>query len=253
MTKHSFNYIPFPLFNFNVRPINISVIGENNDYIFERIKESNNFYEETILSMFGLAMMGKKGYVIDAGANIGNHTIFVSKIVNRKTVSIEPSKKNVKYLKKNIKENNLERKVYVKSVAVSNKKRNYSTKKFRGNAGKTQLIEDDNGKVESVTIDKVVNEKENFKENVAGIKIDIEGMEREAIQGAKNTIRKYKPAIIIEDKESLVYDIIENFPECGYKIKRPLPHSPTFLLYSNNYLNFCKPFLSVWNRVRKFI
>lgn len=249
-----FKYKKFPLLG-QVGYLESEVVlrGEKDDYIIKRIEESSNFYEETILSMFGLALMEKKGYVIDVGANIGNHTIFASKVLNRKTISIEPSRENLSFLKKNIKANNVAKKVCVKDVAVSGKRGCYSTKKFGGNTGKTQLVEDDNGRVKSVTIDKIVSRRRHSKEDVAGIKIDIEGMEREAIQGARNTIRNYESVIIVEDKKSLVPDILGEFPECGYRVRKPLPQSPTFLLYSNNYLSLCKPLLSVWKRVSKFI
>ena len=69
-------------------------------------------------------------------------------------------------------------------------------------------------KVLSITIDKFVEEK-NIS-TVDFIKMDIEGAERDALRGAENTIRRFKPKLAISvyhlnDDYSVIPDIIKGF------------------------------------------
>ena len=60
--------------------------------------------------------------IYDIGANIGYYVIMENKIINKKgkIIAIEPSKKNIKLLKKNLKLNNISRKnVVIINSAIS--------------------------------------------------------------------------------------------------------------------------------------
>jgi FkbM family methyltransferase len=66
-------------------------------------------------------------------------------------------------------------------------------------------------------------------ENVGFIKLDVEGMERKVIKGAKNTIEKYKPVITVEswkdnkgtpDEVGSKDSVLEDLEKLGYTVTK---------------------------------
>lgn len=140
----------------------------------------------------------REGTFIDVGANIGKYSIVMSKRLGDKgnVIAIEPEKRNFMALKRNIELNGL-RNVHLENVALSNKKGVVDF--FIGDdPGKHSLKRNVGNKVslDCDTIDNLV-EKHSLK-NVCQIKIDVEGAEVEVLEGAKKTIKKFSPSIVIE-------------------------------------------------------
>lgn len=77
------------------------------------------------------------------------------------------------------------------------------------NTGMTHLIKGSTGNIEVKTLDSL-----EFQ-NVDFMKIDVEGFELEVIKGAKETIDKWSPVIIVEQKEK--YADPENGPRAAVK------------------------------------
>jgi FkbM family methyltransferase len=193
--------------------------------------------------------MSKTGCIIDGGANIGNHTIYFSKVFNRSVVAVEPADKNFKYLKQNVEDNDLDHIVHLKNKALSCNNSRYEASYSEGNSGQTKMIQSSDGNIESISIDRIVFNNECFAYNsVAAIKLDIEGMEKNAIRGVQCTIKKHKPLLLVEDKSDIVKTIMSWFPDCNYKVIKPLQESPTYVLYTNSLPRLLWPCLSVWNR-----
>ena len=87
-----------------IKKFNKSVLFSNlleNDYIFKTISGEKDFYESELLDWL-LVIYIDEGSFIDVGANIGNHTIFFSKIMERRCYSFEPNETAYKLLKENI-------------------------------------------------------------------------------------------------------------------------------------------------------
>ena len=78
----------------------INFTGYKNEYVFEKIK-SGVFYENELLEKW-TDCIDENSIVFDIGANLGNHTVFFSKVKNVKEIhSFEPVKKNFELLEKN--------------------------------------------------------------------------------------------------------------------------------------------------------
>ncbi len=128
--------------------------------------------------------------ILDCGASIGDTTIvFKTFYPNSPIVAVECEEKNFDVLEQNVKLNN-----YSDVTAI---------KTFLSNL-------DCEGKK---TIDTIVNEY-NIK-NVGLIKFDIEGAERFALDGALDTIIKYKPNLIIP-----IYHLIDDPLYIPYKLSK---------------------------------
>lgn len=144
----------------------------------------------------------------DIGANIGTHTLGVSRLLGRKvTVRAFEAQRNIYYmLCGNIALNNL-RSVYCHHLAVSDRPGEmirFRTPDYNApnNLGGLELMppvtSDNQGMVHggeeavsTVTIDA-------FGEAVDFLKIDIEGMEDRALRGAERTIAEHRPMVFLE-------------------------------------------------------
>jgi FkbM family methyltransferase len=159
-------------------------------------------YREKIepLMEYGLKFIRKNDICIDAGANQGIYTIPFGKIVGPggQVVAIEPMKYAQIIIKENSKLNNLKNiKIFNGVVSDKNKK---ETLDFSNGVGSASITRDFGKKkilkVNSKTIDNLVKNYNIKKVNF--IKMDIEGCEFLALQGARKTIQKFKPIICLE-------------------------------------------------------
>jgi FkbM family methyltransferase len=141
----------------------------------------------------------KGDIVLDIGANIGTYAMKLGKQIgnNGKIFSIEPDPDTFKELKKNIKLNDLKNIISInKAVSNSNDKvKFYRTKVSCENSlefkeGAEEII------VDTITVDDFILENKITK--VDWIKIDVEGLEIQVLEGAKNTLKQPNLKLIIE-------------------------------------------------------
>lgn len=131
--------------------------------------------------------------IADIGANIGNHTVFFSKICRAtKIYSFEPQKEMYEILQKNVELNHCVE-VQLFNFALGNKKGMLSIHDFDPtNWGGTSFVQDNNGNIPVETFDSLNIQKVDF------MKIDVEGAEVNVLQGAIETIKRDKPLIWCE-------------------------------------------------------
>jgi FkbM family methyltransferase len=133
---------------------------------------------------------------IDIGANVGLHSIALSKIVTKgnNIHSYEMQKEMFSLLSHNTKDLN----VIPFHLGISNKSTTgyYKSHINVGNPGGINMhfVEDDD--LDTVHVDCLDNIK--FEAKVSLVKIDVEGEEANVLAGAINFIKEHKPAIICE-------------------------------------------------------
>lgn len=153
----------------------------------------------------------KNDIVLSAGAYYGETTIWFANKVGQdgKIYAFEPSETALKKLRENIDKN------YITNVAVI-PKGVYSVTgnqafllqdKTHDDANKIVAI-GGNSNIETIKIDEFISE--NGIDRINFLKLDIEGAEYEALCGAKQTIKKYKPkiAVCIYHKPEDLWNII---------------------------------------------
>lgn len=144
--------------------------------------------------------------VLDVGANVGNHTLFYANYTDAKMIyCFEPNPKARSILEYNINLNSSSKNKICRdyiNYGISNKPSRLQI--FSGpdnNLGATRLVPGlgaaDEETIECVRIDDLA-----IDGHVSFIKIDVEGMEMDALSGAKSTIEKFRPVIAIEISES---------------------------------------------------
>ncbi|MCK4918259.1 MAG: FkbM family methyltransferase [Candidatus Pacebacteria bacterium] len=182
---------------------------------FEQPYESTNVFLE------------ENDIVIDAGANIGVFSIFASKQIgkNGHVFAFEPIKRTNQLLIKNI-ETNFIKNIQAIPYALGDTNINISffvdKDKLVSSSSEIQNENAEIENVEQITLDSFL-EKNTDINKIDFIKVDIEGAERKFLEGAKQTIQKYKPKIAIctyhlpDDPEVIEQKIRSYVPK--YKIQ----------------------------------
>lgn len=136
-----------------------------------------------------------KGKIVDVGAHIGNHSLWFAAVCGLEVYAFEPDPEAFKWLEANIDENRLEGRIHAHRMALGA----YSGKgKWRpGTPGRLDQMpgcscagHDDFLPIS--TLDSYMLQE------VAGIKIDVEGAEYDVLEGAKETVFINKPIIWAE-------------------------------------------------------
>lgn len=142
--------------------------------------------------------------VVDIGANIGVHTIWLSRQVGPSglVVAVEPERNNFLILGLNQQINNIKNIVTVRSALAS------TPAKGKLTAPRPSLMGQASTQTSSVssrsysfnvdfeTLDNIILAKNIH--TVSAIKIDVEGAEVSVLQGAKKTIEEFGPRMVIE-------------------------------------------------------
>lgn len=172
-------------------------------YVYKNYYLPKNYYEPIAyyygyyLNEFKNQERIRKGNILDGGAYIGDTSVFFSKITTGKVFSWEPIDKNVNYIKETIrlnKANNIE--VVNKAlgskremgIVSTNNESNLSTLMPYTNR---EYIEE---KIIIQTIDDFVKERD---ETIDVIKLHVEGAEYNSVIGAKKTLERYRPILMI--------------------------------------------------------
>jgi FkbM family methyltransferase len=169
-----------------------AMTGVDGDHIAKLLKKTGTFYEIDLLKY----MQSIKGYLpagetIDVGANIGNHTIFLAEFVRPPVTAYEPSPKVLPLLKDNLSNNGIDATVVELGLGAN---QGFGQVEIvdQANIGNTRVIPGQ-GDTPITTLDDECRGKE-----VALIKVDVEGMEIQVLQGAVETLKRCKPHLFLE-------------------------------------------------------
>jgi FkbM family methyltransferase len=140
---------------------------------------------------------------LDVGANIGYYTLVLAKAVGAHGAvhAFEPVPRLFETLSRNVGANGFRNVVTEKRACWSAAGEFEIYEAAGGNSGKSSLFEQhaqgiQGHRVQAVTIDQYAREKK--LDEVHLIKIDVEGAETDVLDGATETIRRYKPILVLE-------------------------------------------------------
>lgn len=132
----------------------------------------------------------KGGLFVDVGANIGYYSALLKKAVD-KVYAFEPDSRN--WI--TIKELDSKGKIELIKSPVADKTQKVSLKRESSSDISYIDLEASDGDLESVSLDEYFLEK---KGNVSAVKIDIEGFDILALEGAKDLIKRDQPLFLVE-------------------------------------------------------
>ncbi|WP_343248569.1 FkbM family methyltransferase [Diplocloster hominis] len=157
---------------------------------------------------------------VDCGAYNGDSIIdFILKCPDYKKVyAFEPSAENIKKLKLNLDSLLNDDSILIYNYAVYNRNTELYFDDRQDDGDK--IIEVGDIKVNAIKLDDIINDEVTF------IKMDIEGSEKEAVEGAENIIKKYTPkmAICIYHKPNDFWSIMEKINEFNVNYKYAIRH-----------------------------
>ena len=176
-----------------------------------------------------------KDVVIEVGANIGAHTVYLSKLVGSGfVIAYEPQRLVFQNLCANLAINSISN-VFAYQEAVSDENGTILIPECdftkNNNFGGINVENSKSGTlVNKQKLDNFTNKINRLKL----LKIDVEGMEISVIKGAKELIKKFRPMIYVEnDRQEHSEELIELLWSLDYKMYWHLPR----LYNENNFFN----------------
>lgn len=197
-------YLPL----YKTEHIQRSIVAKGNYYEFETLH-----YMSDIADGGGISEAIKGNCVLDIGSNIGNHTLYFLLECGAGVVHcFEPVFETFSYLKRNIELNNLQDKCILHNEGVGAKTAKAKLINFEHkNMGSSELSYSNDGNIPIVAIDDMV-----FDSKIAFVKIDVEGFEREVLQGMQKTIERELPYMMVEIRNEYFDEIQEMLSTIGY-------------------------------------
>jgi FkbM family methyltransferase len=191
----------------------------------------HGFWEKHIYDIYS-KFLTPESIVIDAGANIGFHTVHLAKL-SKLVYAFEPQSIIFNILSTNILLNNVSDKIKQYCLGLGDKKTKLymeSEEKYMetdtiynfGGRGLTNEPSDS----EEINLIKW-DEEFNYVDKIDFIKMDIQGSEIYALKGMENILIKNKPWMLLEnylnENDKLVLDYILSL---GYTVYRPMNYLP---------------------------
>ena len=182
------------------------MIYNSNDVFIGKSLNSYGEFAEKEIDLFKKFV--KSGdHVVDIGANIGTHSLALSKLVGLQGIvmSYEPQRILYYMLCGNVAINNLKN-IYCLQQIVGDQSGLFPIPEidynFTTNAGNFSILRDrpegtNKCTVRAITLDEIEFKKLNF------IKIDVEGMEENVLRGAKKNINKFRPFLYIDASKGI--------------------------------------------------
>ena len=212
------------------------MLSDTDEHLSGIIRSHKNFYELQMLDDIR-KRVPPLGVFVDCGANIGNHAVYFGVICEAsKVYAFEPTGGTYNILLKNISLNKLESTIVGYNIALGKENTNGSLiVQDARNLGTSKIQECPEGDIVIRKLDDIV-----FADNDSGfegidlIKIDVEGMELDVLQGAKKVLNKFLPMLYVEiqtdDKFRAIVDFLSPY---GYEPKLRFNWTPTFLFETN--------------------
>ncbi|MEM6550333.1 MAG: FkbM family methyltransferase [Pseudomonadota bacterium] len=164
------------------------------DDTIQRQFRMGRFYAEPLMRA-QMRVMPVRSVALDIGANIGNHAVFYALIAKAKHIFVfEPNPVAHGLLAENIALNDIETVDFTHSrfgIGKASARARLRERQPR-NLGSVALDQAPEGEVEIRSLDSLDLPKFDF------MKIDVEGMEIDVLEGAEKSIRAARPAIAVE-------------------------------------------------------
>lgn len=194
------------------------------DYIQGSLMSTGVPYELDMLQ--AMARVLRPGdTVLDVGANIGNHTLYLAAVVGCRVLSFEPNAELTAALRESVEVDGLQDRVTVVQAAVGSTSARGTFREARpDNLGAQQVeLEDTGGEFDVVVLDEVVD-----LPRIDAIKIDVEGMEPDVLAGATELVRRDRPHLFVECQDLEAFESVVGWMcEHHYEYRATYNATPT--------------------------
>lgn len=199
------------------------------DYIQRTLATSGQPYEPEMLEAMALRL-SPGDLVLDIGANVGNHSIYLAAVAGATVHAFEPSSHLTDAIRKSVIANNFGDRLVVHTVAVGEKSGSAVLAAGDGsNLGGQHLVTDDSSEnvvesdVEVIALDSLP-----FESRVKALKVDVEGYEVPVLKGALTLLENDHPDVWIECLDFDHFSEVESIlHQIGYTYAGVYNASPT--------------------------
>jgi FkbM family methyltransferase len=197
--------------------------GERFEFFIDEADDSiqsfhlaGRFYEQDALEAIRHAVPDN-AEILDVGAHVGNHCVFFANLLNaKKIVAVEPNPRVQSALRLNVVLNRLNNidltRAHYALGANPGTGRMVTVEKY--NSGATIVDATHGGPVNIVRGDELFAD-----EHFSFVKIDVEGMELEVIDGLAQLIRRAKPILFVDAKIVHSEAVAKRMTNFGYRIE----------------------------------
>lgn len=219
----------------DVNVVNCSIAGTRVFFVtdmerdpIQRSHRRGRFFEPEELDLIR-SVFPEGGTFVDIGANIGNHSLYVAKYLNPgRIIPFEPNPLAYRLLFANIALNDVVDLFDMSNIGFGASDRaeaGFAMTERRKNLGAAKMVAGE-GDIETVCADDAL-----AAETPDFIKIDVEGMEMQVLAGLTETIRRARPAILIEVDNANDDAFRAWVDEVGYDIRKTVRHYAENLNY----------------------
>lgn len=206
------------------------------DYIPRTMRSSGLFYEVAFLNLLARLHQPHK-LIVDGGANLGNHSIFFAGVMQAQVIAFEPQPHNHLLLCANRSLNGLDAKIDIRPTALGARadmatlhlaqENNYGTYScVTPDEGRTGTVHDGI----AVTVATLDSELAAHINDISILKLDIEGMELDALHGARKLLERSQPLVAVECFNKAKYAAIKDFlASFDYFVIDSMNATPTFI------------------------
>lgn len=216
-------YVEVKIYNFKI------LASNKKNKISHALLKKCNFDDQSELKLISKVSEKNKVFLIDCGCNYGFYSLYTASLSDQNSViAIEASLTTAEDFEKNINLNKFDN-IVLKNFAISDTDNvivnfNESKNDWESSLAHNEFDKKKVNKIKTQKIDTITKDQK-LDDYSLLIKLDIEGCELQAIEGAKKTIKKYNPIIIIElstyifNKNDRSFDILKFFlTEFDYSI-----------------------------------
>jgi FkbM family methyltransferase len=209
--------------NIDGRGYDIVLTDPQTDYIQRELEQTRLPYELAMLRDMQ-THLEPGDLVIDVGANIGNHTLFLAAVVGCRVVAFEPNQRLLRGLRSSVEANGLTDRVQAHAYGIG----------ATAGIGQFAASRPQNLGAQRITVgsgDIEIRSLDHFAfENVRALKIDVEEMELAVLTGATQLISAQRPLIYIECSFADAYDRVYDFlTRLDYECWATFNRTPTHL------------------------
>jgi len=210
------------------------------DHVMQVITKTGEFYEHDLL--LHLALRGPRGGLfIDVGAHIGTHTVYFAKFLADHVVAVEASPHLQPVLQRNLDANGVTNCtcLHCGAGAQAGVARVVVPHGQNSNTGMTRLVADGHAacpdtqeqRVTLRTLDAIVRAAVDERPGMplSLVKIDVEGMELDVLEGAREVLAHHQPHVVAEAASADEQDQMRRFmDQFGYQPVASFCATPTF-------------------------
>lgn len=202
----------------------LSLPDRETDYIQGRIAEQSSPYEPEMLHDMA-SRLSAGDVVVDVGANVGNHTIYLAAVAGCRVEAFEPDTSLADAIVRSARLNRLTKQVTVHPVALG------------AVAGAGTLVTPDRTNIGGQHVDVGTGDipvhtldEAGVPRPVAALKLDVEGMELDVLRGAEALVTEDRPLLYVEcSSEAAFGDVASWLDERGYAYWDTFNATPTHL------------------------